>query len=112
MGPDALSRRLTKPRDLAEDDLSVLVPALQGLFEGPEQAPSLGRVLLLLSQARDQCDLNGDTPSALSDMPVRLSEVLAFLLEVGHGGSYARLRVQSVRVRGRAIRKTRAISVA
>jgi hypothetical protein len=41
-----------------------------------------------------------------------LSELLAFLLEVGHGGSYARLRVQSVRVRGRAIRKTRTISVA
>jgi hypothetical protein len=108
MGSGALSRRRIEPRDAAEDDLPVLAPFIEGLFERHEQAPRLSRVLLLLSQARDECDLIGDTPPALGDMLVRLSEVLALLLKVGHDGSYARLRVQSACVRGRAIRIMRA----
>ena len=92
MGSGASSRRRIKPRDVAKDDLPVLMAPLQRRFERQEQASGLGRIVPILSQARDQCDLIGDTPPALSDVPVRFGEVLALLLEIRHGGSYARYR--------------------
>ena len=63
----------------------MVTPARKGLLEVPQQFPGFSRVLTFLGQSLDEGDLLEQTPLALHHMPIRLGQVFAFSLRVGHG---------------------------
>lgn len=61
------------------------MPLCQRLLERAQQMLGLRRVVPVLGQGRNPCELFSDPPLALGDVPVRNDEVLALLIQIEHG---------------------------
>jgi hypothetical protein len=63
------------------------MPLLKGLFQHPKELLGKSRIAAILPHLLDPDDLLGYTPLTLSNVPISLGQVFAFLLHVGHGAA-------------------------